>query len=253
MSTRAVTALQFEPESRRAGDPRHQGRTRAFGQSNLRRRGRLPDRRRRGEPRPAPVRGPLQARRGEQAAPALDRSDPRHHGGRGPGRDRRRAPRRDRRRRRVHPREHQALARRSARQGHDALVDPRKREDDDRPGVSRQRFIIVASVIGLAVLTVALFLSSLATVHTANINSFQRTADPTKIVVNIITGLGTDIAERTVREDATTVTVTVAVRQNPGTYPAIAFFLPVVVSLKDPLGDRTVLDAAGQPVRDAGI
>ena len=86
----------------------------------------------------------------------------------------------------------------------------------------------------------------------ANINSFQRTADPTKIVVNIITGLGTDIAERTVREDATTVSVTVAVRQNPGTYPAIAFFLPVVVSLKDPLGDRTVLDAAGRPVRDAG-
>ena len=119
--------------------------------------------------------------------------------------------------------------------------------------MSGQRFIIVASVIGLAVLTIVLFLSSLATVHTANINSFQRTADPTKIVVNIITGLGTDIAERTVREDATTVSVTVAVRQNPGTYPAIAFFLPVVVSLKDPLGDRAVLDAAGQPVRDAGM
>ena len=119
--------------------------------------------------------------------------------------------------------------------------------------MSRQRFIIVASVIGLAVLTVALFLSSLATVHTASISSFQRTADPTKIVVNITTGLGTDIAERTVREDATTVTVTVAVRQNPGTYPAIAFVLPVVVSLKDPLGDRAVLDAAGQAVRDAGM
>ncbi len=119
--------------------------------------------------------------------------------------------------------------------------------------MTRERFVVGAAVIGLIVLTVGLFLSSLATVHTANINSFQRTADPTKIVVNIITGLGTDIAERTVREDATTVTVTVAVRQNPGTYPAIAFFLPVVVSLKDPLGDRTVLDAAGQPVRDAGI
>ncbi|HEV8672211.1 MAG TPA: hypothetical protein VGS01_15910 [Candidatus Limnocylindria bacterium] len=118
--------------------------------------------------------------------------------------------------------------------------------------MSRQRFIIAASLIGLGVLTVVLFFSSLATVHTASIASFQRTGDPRKIVVNITIGLGVEVAERSVREDAKSVTVTVAVRQDPGTYPAFNFVVPVLVSLKDALGDRAVLDATGQTVRDAG-
>jgi len=116
-----------------------------------------------------------------------------------------------------------------------------------------QRFVVAAALVGMALLTVVLVLSSLATVHSAQIISFQRTGDARKIVVNIVTGLGTEIAERTVREDAQTVTVTVNMRQNPGTYPAIAFYLPVVVSLKDVLGDRRVLDANGNVVRDLGI
>lgn len=115
-----------------------------------------------------------------------------------------------------------------------------------------QRFIVAAGVTGLVVLTVVLFLSSLASARTASIDSFQRTGDPRKIVVNITIGLGTEIAERTVREDARAVTVTVSVRQSPGSYPALGLWVPVVVSLKDPLGDRAVLDPAGQRVRDAG-
>jgi hypothetical protein len=118
--------------------------------------------------------------------------------------------------------------------------------------MTRQQFIVAAAVVGLAVLTVALFLSSLASVQTASIDSFQRTGDPRKIVVNIVIGLGTEVAERTVREDARTVTVTVRIRQNPGSYPAIAIDVPVLVSLKDPLAERAVLDADGQPVRDVG-
>jgi len=115
-----------------------------------------------------------------------------------------------------------------------------------------QRFAVAAALVGMALLTVVLVLSSLATIHSAQIISFQRTGDARKIVVNIVTGLGTEIAERTVREDAQTVTVTVNMRQSPGTYPAIAFYLPVVVSLKDALGDRHVLDANGNSVRDLG-
>jgi len=115
-----------------------------------------------------------------------------------------------------------------------------------------QRFAVAAALVGMALLTVVLVLSSLATIHSAQIISFQRTGDARKIVVNIVTGLGTEIAERTVREDAQTVTVTVNMRQSPGTYPAIAFYLPVVVSLKDALGDRRVLDASGNSVRDLG-
>jgi regulator of protease activity HflC (stomatin/prohibitin superfamily) len=116
-----------------------------------------------------------------------------------------------------------------------------------------QRFVVAAALVGLAVLTVVLVLSSFATIHSAQLISFQRTGDARKIVVNIVTGLGTEIAERTVREDAQTVTVTVNMRQSPGTYPAIAFYLPVVVSLKDALGDRRVLDASGNTVRDLGM
>jgi len=118
--------------------------------------------------------------------------------------------------------------------------------------MSRQRFIVAASLIGLVVLTVALFVSSLATVHTASIASFQRTGDPRKIVVNITIGLGVEVAERSIREDAKAVTVTINIRQDPGTYPAIAFVVPVLVSLREPLGDRAVLDPSGQAVRDAG-
>jgi len=118
--------------------------------------------------------------------------------------------------------------------------------------MTSQRFAVAAALVGMALLTVVLVLSSLATIHSAQIISFQRTGDARKIVVNIVTGLGTEIAERTVREDAQTVTVTVNMRQSPGTYPAIAFYLPVVVSLKDALGDRRVLDASGNSVRDLG-
>lgn len=115
-----------------------------------------------------------------------------------------------------------------------------------------QRFVVAAGVIGLIVLTVVLFFSALATVRTATIDSFQRTADPRKIVVNVAIGLGTEIAERSVREDPDAVAVTVRVRQGSGVYDAIAFYVPVLISLKDALGDRAVLDADGRTVRDLG-
>jgi len=118
--------------------------------------------------------------------------------------------------------------------------------------VTRQRFIVASGVTGLIVLTVVLFFSTLASVRTATIDSFQRTGDPRKIVVNVTIGLGTEIAERSVREDTGTVAVTVNVRQNPGSYPALALWVPVLVSLKEPLGDRAVLDPTGRAVRDVG-
>jgi len=115
-----------------------------------------------------------------------------------------------------------------------------------------QRFVVAAGVIGLIVLTVVLFFSTLAGVQRATIDSFQRTGDPRKIVVNVTIGLGTEVAERTVREDAETVSVTVNVRQNPGSFPSLALWVPVLVSLKEPLGERAVLDPAGRAVRDVG-
>ena len=115
-----------------------------------------------------------------------------------------------------------------------------------------QRFVVAAGVIGLIVLTVVLFFTTLAGVRSATIDSFQRTGDPRKIVVNVTIGLGTEIAERSVREDASTVAVTVNIRQSPGSYPSLALWVPVLVSLKEPLGERAVLDPAGRAVRDVG-
>jgi hypothetical protein len=118
--------------------------------------------------------------------------------------------------------------------------------------VTGQRFVVASAVIGLVVLTVALFLSSLASVSPVRIDGFQRTGDPRKIIVSVMIGLGADVAERSVHEDAKTVAVTVNVRQSPGTYPAIGIFVPVLLSLKDPLAGRVVLDHDGRVVRDLG-
>jgi hypothetical protein len=89
-------------------------------------------------------------------------------------------------------------------------------------------------------------------VHTAQIGNFQRTGDPRKLVLNLMIGLCDEIAERTVREDARSVTVTVRIKSSGGTCPAVGIFVPVVVSLKDPMGDRVLLDSDGHAVLDAG-
>ena len=118
--------------------------------------------------------------------------------------------------------------------------------------MTRTRLIVGASLIGLAVLTVALFVDSLRPVYTPGIDSFQRTADPRKIVVTVTVGLGDEFADRQVREDDRSVTVTVHVRQLVANKVALGVPVPVVVTLKEPLADRTVRDPRGNAVRDAG-
>jgi hypothetical protein len=115
-----------------------------------------------------------------------------------------------------------------------------------------QRVVVAAGVIGLAVLTVALFLASLASTQTVRVESFQRSADPRKLIVNVTLGLGDELVERTVDENGRTITVTVRVRQPTGPRDLIGIPVPVVVTLREPLGARTVLDFDGSPVRDLG-
>jgi hypothetical protein len=119
--------------------------------------------------------------------------------------------------------------------------------------MTRERFAVGVAVIGLIVLTVALFLTSLASVDTVRIDSFQRSADPQKIIVNVTIGLGDEIAERTVKEDARSVVVTVRTRRMLGPKVSLGVPIPVIVSLKQPLEGRVVLDYDGRPVRDLGI
>jgi hypothetical protein len=118
--------------------------------------------------------------------------------------------------------------------------------------MNRERFIVAAGVIGLVVLTAVLLVGSLASLDTARIDSFQRSADRQKIIVNVTIGLGDEIAERSVEEDERTVRVTVRVRQPSGARELLGIPVPIVVSLRTPLDGRAVLDHEGKQVRDLG-
>jgi hypothetical protein len=115
-----------------------------------------------------------------------------------------------------------------------------------------QRVVVAAGVIGLAVLTVVLFLSSIATVQTVRIENFQHTADPQKLIVNVVIGLRDEIVERSVDEDARAVKIIVRVRKPTGVRLSLGVPVPILVSLKQPLEGRVVLDHDGSPVRDLG-
>lgn len=118
--------------------------------------------------------------------------------------------------------------------------------------MTRQRFIVAAGVIGLVVLTVVLFLGSLANVRTVRIESFQHLADPQKLIVNVVIGLDDEIVERSVDEEARTVKITVRVRHPTGPRLLLGIAVPILVSLREPLAERAVLDHDRSPVRDLG-
>jgi hypothetical protein len=119
--------------------------------------------------------------------------------------------------------------------------------------VTGQRFIVAAGVIGLVVLTVMLFLGTITSMRAVRIDSFQRSADPTKVIVHVTIGLGDELAERSVNEDERTIKITVRVKQPTGPRELLGIPVPVVVSLKRPLEDRVVLDHEGNQVRDLGM
>jgi hypothetical protein len=119
--------------------------------------------------------------------------------------------------------------------------------------VKRTRLIAGAALIGLVVLTVALFFVGVSAAGSAQIIGFQRTGDVRKIVIVVGVSLLDEIAEREVREDERSVTVKVHIRSPGGSLPAILIYVPVTVSLHDALGTREVLDGAGHHVRDLGV
>src|SRR5688572_32941215 len=108
--------------------------------------------------------------------------------------------------------------------------------------MARQRFIVAAGVIGLVVLTVLLFLGTLTSTRAVRIDSFQRSADPNKVIVNVTTGLGDELAERWVDEDERRIKVTVRVKQPTGPREPLGIPVPAMVSVKGPPAHRDVLD-----------
>ena len=120
--------------------------------------------------------------------------------------------------------------------------------------LTRSRVIVGATLVGLAVLTLVLLAESLNAEGTAQIVGFQHTGDARKVVVIVGIGVLTEIAERDVKEDPTTVRITVRTRVPRGAIvPAILVYVPVTVSLASALGDRAVLDQNAAPVRDLGM
>lgn len=118
--------------------------------------------------------------------------------------------------------------------------------------MTRTRIIVGASLAGLAVLSILIGSSILNAGRAAPLEGFQRTGDPMKIVVVVTIGLLDDFAERTVTEDASSVKVVVRVRTRPGSAVALGVPVPLTLSLREPLGSRTVTDGAGHAVRDLG-
>jgi hypothetical protein len=118
--------------------------------------------------------------------------------------------------------------------------------------VTRRRLIAGAVVVGLAVLTIWIYVESLNATGTAEIVGYQRTGDPAKIVIIVAVGRLDDIAERRVEESGSSVRVTVRKRSNPGTAPSSLAFVPITVGLRESLGDRAVLNETGAPVPDRG-
>ena len=113
------------------------------------------------------------------------------------------------------------------------------------------RVIVGAAVIGLIALTMVLFVESVGAPGTAQIVGYQTTADPRKLVVVIQVLPSTDMLERRIEEDARTVRVTVYARP-PRSSTALGVTLPVLITLRDPLGDRAVLDSNGAAVPNRG-
>jgi hypothetical protein len=76
------------------------------------------------------------------------------------------------------------------------------------------------------------------------VESYGRTGDERKIVACVLSGRGEELLGSSAREEQDTVAVTVRLRRPPSWYfhDLAGISLPVVVSLRDPLGSRTVID-----------
>lgn len=118
--------------------------------------------------------------------------------------------------------------------------------------MTRTRVIGTAAVIGLVLITAFLYVESLNASGTAQVIGYQHTGDPRKLVVVVGIGLGDDIAERQVQENANEVRVTVHTRTATGPRDLVLVYTAVTVSLRDALGTRAVYDDKARLVPDLG-
>ncbi len=111
----------------------------------------------------------------------------------------------------------------------------------------------VRSIVVISVAAVALATAITATLVSRNDydtdpSTFTRTADPRQIVLTTTVGIGDEIIGRSVVEDAATVMISLRVRRSVTDKPALGVTVPFPVTLKAPLGNRSVLDREGRIV-----
>jgi hypothetical protein len=115
----------------------------------------------------------------------------------------------------------------------------------------RARVLAAAALFLVAVAVVVAMAGAAATVDIP-VGSYQLTGDPRQLVANVMVGLSYEITEHSAREDPTTVTLTVRARVPGGTWPSIGIFIPVPITLRNDLADRTVIDSLGSVVPQHG-
>ena len=112
--------------------------------------------------------------------------------------------------------------------------------------------LLAAAVLFVVAAAVVVALASASSVTDVRVDSYQLTADPRQIVANVTVGLSYEITEHSAREDPAAITVTVRARRPSGSWPSIGIFVPVPITLRSDLGDRTVIDSFGSVVPQHG-
>jgi hypothetical protein len=114
--------------------------------------------------------------------------------------------------------------------------------------MSRRRILLASTIAVTAALVVFVVLRPRE--YDAQPESYWRTGDALQIVTLITVGIGDEVIGRNLLEDASTVRVSVRVRENFSNKPALGVRIPVAITLKQALRDRLVQDSTGKVVRE---
>jgi len=118
--------------------------------------------------------------------------------------------------------------------------------------VSRRARLLLAAALFLVAGAVVFVAAGASSTVDVPVGSYQLTGDPRQVVANVMVGLSYEITEHTTHEDPTTVTLIVRARVPGGSWPSIGIFIPVPITLRNDLGERTVVDSFGSVVPQHG-
>jgi hypothetical protein len=118
--------------------------------------------------------------------------------------------------------------------------------------LSRRAQLLLAAALFIGAGVAALVVSGAAATVDMRVDSYQLTGDPRQLVANVTVGLSYEVTEHSAGEDPTTVTLTVRARRPGGSWPGIGILVPVPITLRRDLGERTVVDSFGTVVPQRG-